>query len=228
MNILKKMKNDNYLCIKTNILLNYIMYVKKFIKKIAVIGNSGFAKEVSYSFPKNNLDFFVNREFINKNDFKTKAIEDLDFDKYKILLSIGDPNIRKKIINSFPKEAEYITYIDKYARILDKDTVKIGKGSVICAGAILTNDIKIGKFSQINLNSTIGHDCNIGDFFTCAPGVHVSGNSNIGKLNYYGTNTALINNINIVDNVIVGMNSNVIKSITESGVYVGNPLKKIK
>ena len=34
-------------------------------------------------------------------------------------------------------------------------------------------------------------------------------------------------NITICDNVIIGMNSNVIKNINEPGIYVGNPLKKL-
>jgi sugar O-acyltransferase (sialic acid O-acetyltransferase NeuD family) len=198
------------------------------IKKIAIIGNSGFAKEIAYSFHKNSYDFFVNKEFLVKDDHKTKAIEDINFDKYKILLGIGDPIIRKKIVDNLPKNVEYMTYIDKHAKILDKETINIGKGVVICAGAILTTHINLGDFGQINLNSTIGHDCDIGNFFTTAPGVHVSGNTNIGNLNYYGTNTALRNNINITDNVTIGMNSNVIKDINESGIYVGNPLKKIR
>ena len=202
--------------------------LKNTLKKIAIIGNGGFAKEISYSFAKENYDYFIHKKYIQENDNITKAIEDLDFDRYKILLGIGDPNIRKKIVDSFPKEAEYMTYIDKHAKILNIDTVNIGKGSVICAGSILTTNINIGDFCQINLNSTIGHDCNIGNYLTTAPGVHISGNCNIGDLNYYGTNTALKNNLNLINNITVGMNSNIIKNIDEEGVYVGNPLKKIK
>ena len=199
-------------------------------KRIAIIGYGGFSKELSCNLPKGSCDFFVNKNLLNKNlvNNNVKAIEDIDFDHYKILFAIGDPNIRKTLVNSFPKETEYFTYIDKYARILDKDTINIGKGSVICAGSILTTNINLGDFSQINLNSTIGHDCNIGQFLTTAPGVHISGTSDIGNLNYYGTNTALRNNIKITDSVTIGMNSNVIKDIDVSGVYVGNPLKKIK
>jgi|TARA_B110000208_G_scaffold77266_1_gene99001 sugar O-acyltransferase (sialic acid O-acetyltransferase NeuD family) len=198
----------------------------KLSKKIAVIGTGGFAKEILYSFHRASYDLFSNKEFIKDNN--VKAIEDLDFNKYKILLAIGDPKIRKKIVSSFPDDADYLTYIDKHAIILDHETIKIGKGSVICAGSILTSNINLGNFSQINLNSTIGHDCNIDEYFTTAPGVHISGKSNIGTCNYFGTNSSSINNINICSNVTIGMNSNVIKNITEEGTYVGNPLKKIK
>lgn len=202
--------------------------ISTYMKKIAVIGNSGFAKEIIHSFPKDSLDFFISGHLISKNDVQTKPIENLDFSKYKILLAIGDPNIRKKIVDSFPLDADYITYVDKHARILNPNSVEIGKGTVICAGSIITSDVKLGDFSQINLNSTIGHDCNIGNFFTCAPGVHISGNVNIKSTCYFGTNTAVKNNLNITNDVTVGMNSNVIKDVTKSGVYVGNPLKKIK
>lgn len=34
--------------------------------------------------------------------------------------------------------------------------------------------------------------------------------------------------INITDNVIIGLNSGVIKDITQEGTYVGTPVKKIK
>ena len=122
----------------------------------------------------------------------------------------------------------YLPKFDKNAKILDKHTINIGKGTVICAGSILTTNITIGNFSQINLNSTIGHDCNIGSFFTTAPGVNISGTTTIGNLNYYGTNSAINNNLNITDNVTIGMNSNVIKYINISGTYVGNPIRKIK
>ena len=121
-----------------------------------------------------------------------------------------------------------MTYIDKHAIILDRNTVDIGKGSVICAGSILTSNINIGEFSQINLCSTIGHDTKTGSFLTTAPGVHINGESTIGNMNYYGSNTALKNKIRVTDNVIIGMNSNVLKDIDIPGVYVGNPLRKIK
>lgn len=196
------------------------------LKKIAVIGSGGLSKELIYNIPKKYFDYFVSKHLITKEN--EKAIEDLDFSKYKILFAIGDPKIRKEINDTFPKNTEYLTYIDKYANILDKNNVKIGKGSVICAGTIITSNVTIGDFSQINLNCTIGHDCNIGDYFTSSPGVNVAGNCIIGNNCYIGTNSALINNLKICDNVTIGMSSNVIKDIKISGVYVGNPLRKIK
>jgi UDP-3-O-[3-hydroxymyristoyl] glucosamine N-acyltransferase len=60
------------------------------------------------------------------------------------------------------------------------------------------------------------------------PGVIVSGNVTIQDLVYVGTNSSIREKITICDNVIIGMNSGVVKDINKSGTYVGTPLIKIK
>ena len=64
---------------------------------------------------------------------------------------------------------------------MDKPNIKIGEGSIICAGTILTTNLVFGKFTQLNLLTTIGHDTILGDFCTTGPGVNISGNCNIGN-----------------------------------------------
>jgi sugar O-acyltransferase (sialic acid O-acetyltransferase NeuD family) len=199
------------------------------VKKIAIIGYGGFAREISCNLKKNSYDFFINKDFIDKTNISiVKPLEEIDISKYKILVAIGDPFIRKKIIDSFSKDTEYYTYIDKYSKILDKETVNIGKGSIIAAGSILTTNIKIGEFVHLNLNTTVGHDSIIKDYVTTTPGVHISGETNIGNCCYFGCGSVIKNKVTICDDIIVGMNGVVNKNITEKGIYVGVPVKKIK
>jgi UDP-3-O-[3-hydroxymyristoyl] glucosamine N-acyltransferase len=68
----------------------------------------------------------------------------------------------------------------------------------------------------------------IGDYVTFSPGVNVSGNVNIGDNCYIGTNAVIREKINICSDVVIGAGGVVVKDITEPGVYVGNPVKKIK
>ena len=84
------------------------------------------------------------------------------------------------------------------------------------------------KHAHLNLITTIGHDCSIGDYFTTAPGVQISGNEIIGDRVYFGTRSCVKEKIHICDDVTIGMNSGVVKKITESGTYIGTPAKKIK
>jgi acetyltransferase-like isoleucine patch superfamily enzyme len=59
------------------------------------------------------------------------------------------------------------------------------------------------------------------------PGSIVSGNVTIGDCVYLGTNSSIREKINICDNVVIGLNSGVVKHLNESGTYVGNSNKKI-
>jgi sugar O-acyltransferase (sialic acid O-acetyltransferase NeuD family) len=144
---------------------------------------------------------------------------------YDVVVAIGDPWDRKRFVESMPFETTWATIIHPTA-IISK-WVEIGEGSIITAGTILTCDIKVGKHAHLNLQTTITHDCEIGDYFTAGPAVHISGNCKIGDCVNIGTTAALRNGISICNNVTIGMGSVVVKNITEEGIYVGNPAKKL-
>lgn len=196
--------------------------------KKSIIGAGGFGREVYWSLSdkeRKDCVFFVDDKFYDEKDEKIKPISSFDPEIYEIVVAVGDPQSREKIINSLPKNTKFFTHIHHSVQILGND-VEIGEGSIICAGSILTTNIKIKKHCHLNLNSTIGHDCEIGDYFTTAPGAKVSGNCVIGDRVYLGTNSSIKQKIKICDDVTIGMNAAVVKDITENGIYVGVPAKK--
>lgn len=196
------------------------------IKNIAIIGIGGFSRELKYHIINKYKN--VNVKIIT--DLKIHNYELLDDvlnQEYNFIIGLGDP-IKKRIIYDKIIKKNIFTYIDDEQNLIDKNSINIKHGSVICKGAVLTTNINLGVCSHINLNSTIGHDVDIGNFFTCSPGVNISGKCKIGNNVFIGTNSSIKEDITIVDDVIIGMNSNVIKNIDTPGVYVGNPLKKIK
>lgn len=197
--------------------------------KKGIFGAGGFGREVYFSLPVNiqkKTFFFVDDEFWVNNDDKILPFSKFDPETYELIVAVGNPSDRKKIVDLLPKNTKYFTHIHESVIILD-DSIIIGEGSIICAGTILTTNIKIGKHSHLNLQTTVGHDTIIGDFFTSAPSVKISGNCSIGNLVYFGTNSSVKEKINICDNVTIGMNSGVIKHINEKGTYVGTPCKLI-
>jgi sugar O-acyltransferase (sialic acid O-acetyltransferase NeuD family) len=204
----------------------YLNNIKKMKK--GIIGYGGFAREVKALLIDNNpdekIDFFVDDEYCDEN---SKPISQLNVDEYEVIVAIGDPHIRKKMVSKLPENTKYFSAIHKSVQILD-DNIIIGEGSIICSSCILTTNIKLGKHTHLNLQTTIGHDVEIGEYFTTAPGVKISGNCLIGNNVYVGTNSSIREKITICDDVILGLNSGVIKNITEAGVYGGTPCKKIK
>lgn len=197
--------------------------------KKAIIGAGGFGREVYAALSlteQNSCVFFVDDEYYN-NDSKTLPLSDFDPTEYEVVVAIGDPRARYDMVQKLPKETKYFTFIHPSAIMMGNDII-IGKGSIICAGCILTSNIIIGEHAHLNLQTTIGHDCRIGDFFTTAPGAKISGNCRIYDLVYIGTNASIKEKISIHSLATIGLNAGVVKNIEEPGTYIGTPAKKIK
>lgn len=201
-------------------------------KLIAIVGNGGFGKEVYWhlvhdGIRSENITFFVDDEYYDESQLFTKKLSDLieHINEYDVFVALGNPDNRKKVVERLPNNTQFGTFVHNSVAILDPN-IKIGEGSIICAGSILTTNITLGKHAHLNLNTTIGHDTIVGDYFTTAPGVHISGNVKIGNNVYFGTNSACREKINIVDNSVIGLNGGVVKTISESGIYVGVPVVK--
>jgi sugar O-acyltransferase (sialic acid O-acetyltransferase NeuD family) len=191
----------------------------------AIIGAGGFAREVQAAMGI-DCKFFVDDEYM-KVESGIYGLSQFNPEKYKVVVAIGDSTDRANMVAKLPPNTQYFTFIDPTAVILGAD-IKIGEGSIICAGSIITTNVQIGKHTHLNLHSTIGHDTVIEDYFTTAPGAKISGNCIIGNRVYIGTNASTREKLNICDDVIIGMNAAIVKDIIESGVYVGIPAKKIK
>tara|TARA_R100000544_G_C2224007_1_gene59411 strand:- start:94 stop:738 length:645 start_codon:yes stop_codon:yes gene_type:complete len=206
-------------------------------KKIVIAATGGFAKEILtilHDLGKKDLfDGFIEPDSFFKKEPDTRKIMGFPIlnssqvkpDTHDIIIGIGNPLSREKVYKELGDDFNYPSVIHPSAVV--SPWVTIGKGTVICPGVIITCDIVIGDFCQLNLSTTIGHDCVIGDYFTTAPGANISGNCIFGNSVYFGTSSAVRQGVTICDNVTVGMGAIVVKNISETGVYIGNPLKKL-
>ena len=193
----------------------------------ALIGSGGFATQIKAHMQQYDMVCFVDDEYYLPNNKNIKPLSEFDVNKYEVLIAIGDPKVRAEMVNKLPKETKYFTFVDPDAQIIGNiNDIEFGEGTMICSGVVVLNS-KIGKHCHLNIHTVIGHDSIIGDFFTTAPGVKISGNSLIGNKVYFGTNSSVREKIKICDDVIIGLNSGVVKNIEEPGTYGGVPAKKI-
>lgn len=210
--------------------------------RLVIIGAGGFGREVAWQMTE-NTEFMENYEFIGYVDDderiqhqKIGGAEVLgtmewllaQTDPIAALIAVGSARVRKKIAEKC-KTNEKIVFPTFIAEDFQcSDSVKIGKGCILCKGNIATVDTKIGDFTLINLSCTIGHDVVLKEFVTLYPGVHVSGNVTIGSVTEIGTGANIIQGKTIGDQVIVGAGSVVVTDIENSCTAVGVPAKKIK
>ena len=191
--------------------------------KLALFGYGGHAREVACQIDQ-EVTFFVDDEYANDIP---KPISEFNPEEYLMMVAVADSRDRKAIVDRLPKETKYFTFIHPTVQIMD-DNIEVVEGSFIGSNSILTTNVKLGKHALLNRGNHIGHDCFIGDYFSAMPNAVIGGNVWIDNKVYLGSCSNIREKIKIVANTTVGMNAAVVKNITESGVYVGVPTKKIK
>ena len=118
------------------------------------------------------------------------------------------------------------------------NNVFIGPFVEIQKGVVIGNNTKVQSHAFICELVTIGDNCIIGhgvmfvnDLFSI--GGPARGNKDLWKSTLIGNNVSVGSNVTLLpvkicDNVVIGAGAVVTKDIVESGIYVGNPAKKIK
>ena len=156
-------------------------------------------------FIDDNKDLFDQR---NINDFPILSYEDfisLKNRNKKILISINDIRIKKKIFEKVKKDKiDFWNYIDNTTKI-DSENLQ-SNSSYFGPFTLLNNTCDIGLCFSCNIYSYVEHDSKIGDFVTFAPGVKCNGNVIIEDNVYIGTGV-IINNGTSKKKIIIGKNS---------------------
>ena len=146
-----------------------------------------------------------------------------------VAISVGIPATKMKIVEKIRNpRISFPVLIHPSVIIGEREYVSIGKGTIICAGNILTTNIRIGEFVLFNLSCTVTHDDVIGDYCSFMPGVSISGEDIIGRGVYVGTGANIINRINIGDNVTVGAGAVVVRDLPSGCTAVGVPARPVK
>jgi sugar O-acyltransferase (sialic acid O-acetyltransferase NeuD family) len=208
-------------------------------KPLILVGGGGHCKsviEAAESAGYSILGVLDMPEEVRKEILSTKVIGTDDdipafVDKAEFVVTVGfikNPSIRIKLYNKIKEAGGKLAtivastaYVSKYATL--------GEGTVVLHQAFVNAGAKVGKNVILNTATNIEHDAEIGDNCHISTGTMVNGECKVGERCFIGSQSVLANCISVGDDIIVGAGSFVRKSITEKGIYTGNPaILKIK
>lgn len=162
----------------------------------------------------------INVDDLYSNRYRYKSISD-------VFVAIGDNRSRGVVLKELIDEGFSIATIVHPSAMI-ADSVSIKEGTCVLAGVVINPYVKIGKGVVLNTGARLDHHNLIGDFSHICPGTVLAGDVKIGSHCFIGIGSVVSGQVQITDNVILGAGCVVVKSITESGTYVGTPAKQIK
>lgn len=209
-------------------------------KRIAIIGSGDLGKSIAH-YAKNNgytivgyYDDFQEANLIEGFPLLGKLNrieEDYQHNLFEALVcAIGYKHFdfREKVYNQYhcEKGIPFATIIDKSCHV--DSSAEIGEGVVLFPTAMVDKGCVIEDNVLLNVGVTIAHDSIVKRHSFLSPRVAMAGFSTIGERCMIGINSTIIDNVTIGADIRVGGGTIIIKSLTESGLYVGNPARYVK
>lgn len=104
----------------------------------------------------------------------------------------------------------------------------LGPGCFVAAQAVVAPAAQLGVSVIVNHGAVVDHDVRVGDFSHLAPLCSLGGGVRVGRRVLVGTGARVLPGVAIADDVVVGAGAVVCDAISEPGVYVGVPARRVK
>lgn len=146
------------------------------------------------------------------------------------LLTIGQvksANLRIKLFDRIHKIGGKLpTIISPLAKV--SRHAQIGEGTVVHHFACVNANAIVGKNGIINTAALVEHDAIIGDHCHIATRATANGEAQVKKGSMLGSHSCLLPTVVLPENSLLAAGSVLTKSPDQSGVYIGQPAKRLQ
>jgi sugar O-acyltransferase (sialic acid O-acetyltransferase NeuD family) len=213
------------------------------MKRIAIIGAGGFAREVAWLLEdigatNQETSRYANSGFLVSDtshigphdspvlgDFSWLESNQVD----ALAMGIGTPAVRLKLAEKLKERFPHIPWpaIVHPSVQWQRRTMQVGEGVIICAGCIATVNVRFEPFCMVNLSCTIGHEAVIGRGCVLNPTVNLSGGVELGSSVLVGTGAQILQYVKIGNGATIGAGAVVNKDVNAETTVVGIPAKEL-
>jgi sugar O-acyltransferase (sialic acid O-acetyltransferase NeuD family) len=145
-----------------------------------------------------------------------------DWGRCRAVFGIGDNRVRQALAEQI--DAEWITVVHPFAWV--HPDVRLGEGTVVCAGAVVQPGAEIGSHVILNTRSSVDHHAQVGDFSHLAV-AHVAGRASLGKGVFLALGSVVLPKIHVGDWATIGAGAVVTKPVEPGITVVGVPARPL-
>ncbi|MEZ7198244.1 acetyltransferase [Pseudodesulfovibrio karagichevae] len=141
-----------------------------------------------------------------------------------LVVAVGDNATRERLFAHFAAQGENMVNAIHPSAILAPDVV-LGRGCMVCPGAIVNTGSEIGDNVILNTGSVTEHDCRVGSHAHVAPGAKVAGAARIGAGALVGLGAAVLPGVAMGDRAVAGAGAVVLGDVPPGLTVVGVPAR---
>jgi sugar O-acyltransferase (sialic acid O-acetyltransferase NeuD family) len=197
------------------------------MKTIAIIGAGGNAREIAGLIRDLGILQFLGFLANTHGEHDSTTLGTLDWLNTHhvdcLAMGIGNPKSKFSIgedLRARYPEIEWPVLVHPTAYV--GPSCQLGPGTIVCVGAIATENVVSGPFVQLNFGCTVGHEAKIDSGSLINPSASISGGVHIGKRVLVGTGARVLQYLNVGDDAVVGagavVNNHVLPGVTVIGV----------
>jgi acetyltransferase EpsM len=138
------------------------------------------------------------------------------------IIAIGTNEARKRIAAEI--DIDWFTVVHPFSWVHPE--VPIGKGTIICAGAIIQPGARIGSHVILNTKASVDHHCQVGDYAHIAV-AHLAGGASIDEGVFMALGSIVLPKVHVGAWATVGAGAVVRKNVLPNTTVVGNPARPL-
>jgi sugar O-acyltransferase (sialic acid O-acetyltransferase NeuD family) len=139
-------------------------------------------------------------------------------------VALGDNRRRMEIARQLMSPLATIVHP---AAVVD-ESVRLGLGCLVLAGAVIQVDATIGALAIINDNATVEHDARVGEGAHVAPGACLTGGVRVGTEVLVGAQAVVLPRLCVGEGATVGAGAVVTRDVPPGATVVGNPARVVR